>query len=375
MARKLVYTDKDGRVQIFTEQSAIPIKASTGGLSDVSEYLYNMGQNISNIENFVMNIDAKFTRKEVENNILKKAFNLTVNDLGKRVKQIITEAIKFAAIQTKEFDYPPYLKAIERAVSHNWLEMVSITYNNNGIHTLEIDISPLGHISEWGNAVKKTRVENKWGKMPEPRRSDIWAEKIYGVEREGVRVIKKVKKGKNKGTKDITGKYSDLYALTVIERLSRVRANTAPFVHLIRLGNVSLGVSDEGGRAYPTFPGFDFVPLIEQRIRTLFTALFDKYLSMITSRYDTFLSQVGISASARGLGAELSNRVSVLLEKIDRKELAEQVGQKSFERIRTEGGETQFYLTKKLKLAARRFLINEAGKHKQISYKYSVEGK
>jgi len=374
MAEKPSYTGVKG-TRIYATKPNIPA-LNDEALGDVSNLISNWNLNLSNIEMFISNMQTNFSKEEVKRNIFVKAFNLTIQDLGKQIRPMMAQVIRYAAIQTREFNYPPYLSTLERAVAAHWNDCIAMTFKNNGIHTLAIDMSPFGDISEWGFAVQDTRDTYGWGKIPEPRRSAIWKEKIYGVDREGVRITKKKanKKGKTT-TRDITEKYMGAYGFTVIDRLSRIRQNTAPFIDLIRFGNVSLGASDRGGEPYPSFPGFDFVPILKERIITAFDLLFKKYVNNITRQYDAFLSRLGLSASAKNLPEEVARRAEILVGQIDKPEIAREMGQKSFERIRIEGGEIQLYLSKNLRLAARRYNIDESGFHKQISYKYSMEGK
>lgn len=368
---------------IPTKTGSITIKASKpklgkveGELADVSDFINDWSESLGNIESFISNLVNNFTEKEAQEQILHRAFNLTTNELARQVRFILSDIIIYAAKQTVEYNYAPYLTQLQRAINAHWQDAISIEYSDTGIYDVSVDLDAFGFLFEWGWAVKQTRDLMRTGLMGEPRRSQVWAEKIYGVDREGVRITKTVRdnKGKTTSTNDITDRYEGLYGLTVITRLSFLRQNTAPFIHLIRTGNAGAKIdfSDHGGTAYPTFAGIDFVPKIQDRITEVFDALFSKYLKQITNQYDDYFLDLGISPSARGLDEEIASRVDQVLEREDRAVISEQLGQRSFERINVEGGEVQLYFTKRGRIAARRFTINESGKHTQISYKYSL---
>jgi hypothetical protein len=134
---------------------------------------------------------------EKENAVFTRAFNFTYELVEDRALDFLLIEAKKAIIATEEFNYPLFINKLLQAIilSYNTKAgLISIVVDADAQRVLDIviDMSLLGSIETYAEAVEFARKELNVGKIPDPEvRSRVWREKIYGTAREGVRVLKR----------------------------------------------------------------------------------------------------------------------------------------------------------------------------------------
>jgi hypothetical protein len=188
-----------------------------------------------------------------------------------------------------------------------------------------LDLSVLGGVELWEAVVKEVRKENAWGKTrgfpitdhateTYPNESTeyndlasrMWAEKIYGVDREGKQIKKVIKKKSKKGkisevVTDTTEKYIGKYISTVMERLAFLPRDKAPYWYIIEHGNAG-GVPgfEDIGTAYPTVPPSRISDRIETNIKAIFKSVFANRLERVEEEMvKVFAEEFGIKRKGK----------------------------------------------------------------------------
>lgn len=197
---------------------------------------------------------------EVTNAIEKATHMFAMDYLSNIYKDVVRTTIMAACMESVEYNYDLYVNHLLTAVDLNLDgNMIVIDQPSNYDRpAIRVDLSVLGSIDQWADAVVATREAMGMGKMHSRDigiASEKWARYIYGVDREG-RTVTRTKKVKGEGgeskteTVDVTDKYRGKYRETITTRLSLLPVDKAPFWYLLEHGNTGGGMGD-GGTPYP----------------------------------------------------------------------------------------------------------------------------
>jgi len=178
-------------------------------------------------------------------------------------KMLIAETEK-AITATKEFDLPLFRKRLMEAIADPRTIQVVVT----GASKAEVRINlaeTAGTVKEWYEAAKSVRKSKGFGKSRQGYNdvvADMWAEKIYDVDRKSGKVTRTYSGGK---TKDITQKYKGKYFETIRARVGAL-ASLAPWWEFLEYG---AGYKGSGkGYPYPNYEGYRFVENTRRTIQT-----------------------------------------------------------------------------------------------------------
>jgi hypothetical protein len=211
-----------------------------------------------------------------------------------------------AAIETKEFNYAPFLDRLSHAINSHSSEIVNIYFDfsrddDSDKISVILDFSSLGDIETYAQAVETVRGqivgENPLAMRGRPglgkgERSYFWKEKLYGPAREGRAIPRKEKKGSsisiesgeaifNEGNaeqgRDKTQEYIEKYEKTIEARLACCPEDQAPFWYLIVNGNYTRFSTDIGGDSYPKFGPTYIESDIRNSIKITFIEAFSQF--------------------------------------------------------------------------------------------------
>lgn len=223
--------------------------------------------------------DLELTLRELEDKeaIKKYAHLQAFNTVQSKAWEFFTNELKRATAETVEYNIPIFTDRMDEALEFHKDVIISIQADDPGDIYVIVDMYYLGDPEQYASAVRSARGTLGVGKIPDADvRSDIWEEKIYGVDREG-RSIEHPKTGE-----DITERYVGLYTRTIVERLEHIsEPYIAPWWYFINYGNFDLfeGQTEEGaGRPYPQIVPTNFVARATQAIQDAF---YDIYYNLI----------------------------------------------------------------------------------------------
>lgn len=315
-------------------------------LAQVAELTNNIADRVDDIAQYIADAAAILEDAERDSAIEKAAFVEAKQYIDDFVTSYVTTSILQAAAATVEFNWPSYLEHLTNAIVSNIEELVGITYNE-GERTISVsvDLTPLGELDDWGDAVQQAREEGGFG-LTEGNimRSYFWKEKIYGVDREGNRLIKiedvsyeDVQSMDDESAletgEDITDRYIGLYTNTIELRLSLIDDDKAPFWVLIEEGNVSAKFSkDSGGIAYPTFGPANMQAKIVENISAAFSEAYDSFKSAAVKKLADILN---VGSGAMPIGQDVYDDLEEAVVQFAEREF--QVEAKEVKPVKKEG--------------------------------------
>lgn len=251
------------------------------------------------LERVVEELDSTILELEEDKIADKICGILFYEEMGSELENLVINGFISAAVTSGEFNFAPYIAQLEIAVRANMENIVKWYYNGENWNFM-FDPSYLGDVVEWAAAVRAARgtaptrgkpiTDNARFRYPyeeidEPELSTrMWAEKYYGVDREGKHVIRvrfKSKRDEKTGKfvksdeteeVDVTERFKGKYTKTINDRISFLRPDKAPFWYIIEHGNSSLNGFDDVGDPYPiVYPN-----PIEMEIRSMFDRIWDE---------------------------------------------------------------------------------------------------
>lgn len=265
-------------------------------IDDFDEYLselYSKTSDYYEVLNKLENLDDEMWRElqQVQKYLdthEEEALRYAANDVVEDGKEIFIENTRAALQVATEYDYPLFRDALFNLVKDS--RLISVTKLSEGGGKVNINMTTVaGTLDEYLEGVKFARKvlreESKSSGMPPEAASKVWAEKIYGVDREDRKITRlyKVKGKKRRVRKDITERYRGKYKKTIELRLSTL-AGLAPFWPLIEWGN--MGFTEEGGGTpYPQFEGTHFVERTRVQLQNLFDRQFSIYVEQLYYKY------------------------------------------------------------------------------------------
>ena len=296
--------------------------------AEQDEFFHNMEREASYYMEQVKDISRGLRPDEIQETIFKLAFTRAYEYVEGIATQVLLSKPREAAIETEEYNYPPYLAQLEDAIRSNiqsGVPLIKITPDENDRSVyVSVDLTPLGGVEIWADAVKKARESlpgNRWadGHM----RSEQWKRLIYGTAREGRKVFRK-KKNKESGENDyvdITDNWSYRYDEIVRLRLSYLAPTQAPFWYLIEHGNAgnitgaggTVSFHSEGhspGWPYPSFGPTRFVQQTESFISELVLEAYWKFKAEADNHIAEMLSDMlkDIQTGAGEIAGRLKRR-------------------------------------------------------------------
>lgn len=211
------------------------IRTSIPKLQEALEKLY---KEISDKKEYVSWLRERNNKEWLQHTAQGRAFNVVSKIAAERLYENTLEAIKGT-----EYDYPGLGERLLDVIRNNDKVITIEPIGNSARIRIHLD-ETAGTLEEYANAVKAAKEELGVGKAPEPAASQMWAEKIYGVAREGVIVgkRKKPKAGRGRGSRvsveDWTDRYKGKYERTIEARIRNFK-KPAPWWSLLNNGNHS----------------------------------------------------------------------------------------------------------------------------------------
>jgi hypothetical protein len=255
--------------------------------SDFMDDLYNSFNDYHDVLNKLYRYDDKIydaieNLQGQVNNAGNDIFESAITYIQEEGRRIFVEEIRVALESATEYDYPAFRNRLFNIVQDERLITVRQTdYGGQVNFNMNTVAGTLDDYIEGINFAREQLREESPGKpMPEPAASKVWAEKIYGVNRENKKVtrLKKQPGKKRRKRVDVSEKYRGLYQKTIELRLSQL-ASQAPFWPIIEFGTDYM--VGKGGEAYPEFEGTRFVE--KSRIKS--QTAFDDYYNTTLSNY------------------------------------------------------------------------------------------
>lgn len=226
------------------------------------------------LEQRLRNLDLTLTELEDRDAIEKYAHLKAFNEVQSLAWNFLKTKIDTATERTVEYNIALFTDRMDEALYQHRNDLVQIMGDSPGNISVMLNLQLLGNPEQYTSAVREARDSLGIGKIPDPEvRSAIWAEKIYGTEREG-RKITHPKTGE-----DITERYIGLYTTTIVERLSTLDPGIAPWWYYINYGNVDI-VDEDAGSPYPviepTYFSDEVVIAIEEAFYNLYYDLLNE---------------------------------------------------------------------------------------------------
>ena len=277
-------------------------------------------------------------------NFLPHAIDFTINEMMKALQK------------TKEFNYSLYAERLFTALNYNSKEIILIAPNeNNKTALINIDLTPLGEINMWGEAIEAVRTAHGWNKEtnesnPAARRSHMWMEKIYKPGREGSTVS-------NSSGENVSGNYSELYEQTIAERLSLIPEQYAPFWYIIEHGNAT-GIEnfpDHEGTAYPIVEPTRMTDQISKRLKTEIDDLIRGYTNDADKLYSSLLdADFGVTGVTKTVESFIPSITEYLTRLVEQGILPkEKVANKTITQIEFDNKRYNLYISTRGRVAAR----------------------
>ncbi len=272
---------------------------STSVLSEYTKEERELLKTIAeNAKNFLLVLN-KVDKKSIES-VKKMAHISAINAISDKVFSVFKRHFIEAIIKSVEYNHELFVNQTLRALEAHQNELISIIPDGEpGKIFVNLNMNVLGTIDEYAAAVEMTREELGIAKIPDANiRSVIWAEKIYGVAREGVRVTKL--NTDELEEEDITDRYEGLWERTITTRLSFLDPLSAPWWYILNYGNINLRFSEgDEGIPYPTIEPTYFLDNIVIEINNLFYAYynnafkstFTKFGEVLAKETDDFVSK------------------------------------------------------------------------------------
>lgn len=224
--------------------------------------LENVSSTKSVIEELLQSLDGinerdsrykKWMREPIPAKELEEAFK--GNRFKSQARKILIAEVEKAISATKEFDLPLFRKRLMTAIADP--RTIEVKIIGDGKAELKINLAETaGTVKDWYNASKEVRRKEGFGKSRQGYNdvvADMWAEKIYDVDRESGRVTRTYTGGKKV---DITKKYKGKYFDTIRKRVGAL-SSLAPWWEFLEHGT---GYGGSGkGYPYPNYEGYRFV--------------------------------------------------------------------------------------------------------------------
>lgn len=232
----------------------------------------NAIQNLQHLQQVLDSIDSG-------NIVYKSALTRIIKRKRESFYEILREEAIKAANTSVEYAYGPYIQRLEQSIS---LADIKIKVANKTL-VIKIDLSTLGDIHEWGDAVKQVRrnprnLANRKRKIGgENAAYFYWRTKIYQTER---------------------------YDATIADQLSLV--DNAPFWYLIENGNANPPGFQVVAPAYPKVKAQRFVEKTERRIK--------EFLNLEIKTLIPELEREWIEFVANKLGLKLTTKLKALIQ-------------------------------------------------------------
>ncbi len=272
----------------------------------------------SQLEVFAKNIQQVQKEANAEKVAEKLATLTAMEEVSAKVLDMALNTIFRACISTKEFNYKPYISHLLVAVRKNIGQILNIKVSPLMREPrITVNLEVLGGIEMWANAVKAVDSRHSWGKSrgapitewatktyPDEdiyvdMATRMWAEKIYGVDREGKKIIRVTRTKKGEKRVNVTKKYRGKYESTIRERLSLIPDDKAPFWYLIQYGNASAPGFREG-EPYPVIQPVDMIDEIGQYALGIFQQTRDKYIEKAQEIFlEEFYRRIGAKRKAK----------------------------------------------------------------------------
>ena len=255
----------------------------TGIQEDYERILNDIDDRSRNTIEKLEEISRTMSRIEAEDALFKTAFNDAILDVQTSDIDLIINEMMSALYKTKEFNYSLYAERLFTALRSHQREIVSYSPDENTNKVdVTINLSPLGEIEMWGQAIEAVREAHDWGGTGDLA-SHMWKEKVYKPGREGSTVT-------NSKGEDVTERYTDLYEQTIAERLSLISEQYAPFWYIIEHGNTSLeNFPDHEGTAYPIVAPTNVADEIQKTLERKFRDTIRDYIAEAERLYSSLL--------------------------------------------------------------------------------------
>lgn len=216
------------------------------------------------------------------------AIDVLRNNIVRRFVAITDAALQ----QSIEFDYPDFREPLVNAIINSSVggggavDYILIPSDAGSGVTVEINMDGLGPPEIWGDAIKRARSVLGVGDMPEPAASKIWAEKIYGVDREGRRIVHP------RTEEDITERYAGKYIRTIETRMAFIPAGMAPWWYILEHGSraTNLDTKSDEGEPYPVVPPTRFVSRFEAEVAATYTQIYRRVRSALETSFRDMIS-------------------------------------------------------------------------------------
>jgi hypothetical protein len=214
---------------------------------------------------------------ESQEAVEKWAHLTAINEISELAFNFLYQQLAVATYETKEYNIAIFTERMNQALIEHKENLITIPADKPGFISVYINMELLGDPEEYTSAANSARKSMGIGKIPDPRmRSKIWAEKIYGVDREGRSIIK--------DGEDITEKYIGKYTQTILERLAEIDPTSAPWWYFINYGNVDLMAEDQG-IPYPVIAPTHFIEKAQTAIESAFYELYNRLLTSAEQIY------------------------------------------------------------------------------------------
>jgi len=186
------------------------------------------------------------------------------NRFKSQARKILIKEVEKAITASKEFDLPLFRKRLMTAIMDE--RTIQVVVTGDGTAEIRINLAQTaGTVKDWYNAAKEVRRKEGFGKSRQGYNdvvADMWAEKIYDVDRKAGRVTRTHSSGK---VIDITARYKGKYFETIRKRVNAL-ASLAPWWEFLEHGT---GFEGKGkGYPYPNYAGYRFVENTQRTIQT-----------------------------------------------------------------------------------------------------------
>lgn len=267
-------------------------------IEEKRQIIRRLKERSSRLSKIFTKVDKTLDEISQRNILYKLAFVEAAKAVSKEIAPITLNVIKDACLESVEYNFEPFYNRLQFAVLTHLDDIIEISLDSFSQNILvNIRFSVLGDPDEWLQAAKDVAVDLGFGKIEDPAiASHIWAEKIYGVDREG----KTVERFSDKGNSwDVTDNFVGKYTLTIESRLLKIPMDKAPFWYFLEYGNVESSGSD-GGTPYPMIP-YTHPTRLTGRLRERIKFLFNKTFDLYKRKADKYLANLVTSGFARSI--------------------------------------------------------------------------
>lgn len=267
----------------FTEFN-IEINKISSSIPRLKEALTKLNDEIFRLSNYITRLQDDRWGGALKTKAQGHAFN----KVSEVAKQTLHRNASEAIVSTKEYDFPGLGERLLNVINSD--DKVITIVRQGKTARVRVNLNDTaGRLEEYAKAVKAAREELGVGKTSGKTASQMWAEKVYKVDREGGSVAKKSqKKGRGRGSrvvaKDVTEKYRGKYHRTIQARVHNF-TNPAPWWSLLNNGNASGRLSGgSGGEPYPAIPPTKFVSKTIVELKSLYESLYNEEFTELTTQ-------------------------------------------------------------------------------------------